>query len=48
MGWRFIDCEATNGTYYQLYSDERGVCGVYEMTLQGSECTLRRAGAPFA
>lgn len=26
-----IGCDAANGTYFQLYSGERGVCSVYEM-----------------
>jgi hypothetical protein len=25
-----IGCDAANGTYYQLYSGDRGVCRVYE------------------
>ena len=28
-----IGCDAANGTYFQLYSDERGVCRVYEMSI---------------
>ncbi len=28
-----IGCDAANGTYYQLYSDDRGVCRVYEMSI---------------
>jgi hypothetical protein len=47
-GTAIIGCDAANGTYYQLYSDERGVCRVYEMGLRGCEWTLRRAGKPFA
>lgn len=46
-GTAIIGCDAANGTYYQLYSDERGVCRVYEMALRGREWTLRRAGEPF-
>jgi hypothetical protein len=41
-------CDAANGTYVRLYSDDRGVCRVYEMDLRGAEWTLRRAGVPFA
>lgn len=37
-----------NGTYVQLYSDERGVCRVYEMTIGDGEWTLRRDGEPFS
>lgn len=47
-GTAIIGCDAANGTYVQLYSDERGVCRVYEMRLNGREWTLRREGAPFA
>ena len=33
--------------YTQLYSDERGVCRVYEMSIDDREWTLRRDGDPF-
>jgi hypothetical protein len=42
-----IGCDAANGTYTQLYSDERGICRVYEMGLARNEWTLRREGQPF-
>ena len=42
-----IGCDAANGTYHQLYSDDRGVCRVYEMTIDDQEWTLRREGLPF-
>ena len=32
-----IGCDAANGTYFQLYSDERGVCRVYEMSIGNGE-----------
>jgi len=47
-GTAIIGCDAANGTYFQLYSDERGVCRVYEMKLSGSLWTLHREGEPFA
>jgi hypothetical protein len=47
-GATFIGCDAANATYCQLYSDERGVCRVYEMSLRGREWTLHRTGEPFA
>jgi len=47
-GTAIIGCDAANGTYFQLYSDERGVCCVYEMKLSGSLWTLHREGEPFA
>jgi hypothetical protein len=43
-----IGCDAANGTYYQLYTDERGVCRVYEMSIGDGEWRLWREGAPFA
>jgi hypothetical protein len=43
-----IGCDGANATYYQLYSDERGVCRVFEMSISESEWTLWREGAPFA
>lgn len=47
-GTWIIGCDAANGTYYQLYSDERGVCRVYEMSIDDSEWKLWRRGEPFA
>ena len=41
-----IGCDAANGTYFQLYSDERGVCRVYEMSIGDGEWRLWRVGAP--
>jgi hypothetical protein len=43
-----IGCDAANGTYFQLYSDERGVCRVYEMSIGDGEWKLWREGEPFA
>jgi hypothetical protein len=42
-----IGCDAANGSYFQLYSDDRGVCRVYEMSIGGSVWKLWRAGDPF-
>lgn len=42
-----IGCDAANGTYYQLYTDERGVCRVYEMSIGNGEWKLWREGEPF-
>ena len=47
-GTAIIGCDAANGTYYQLYSDERGVCRVYEMSIDEKEWKLWRKGEPFA
>ena len=42
-----IGCDAANGTYYQLYTDDRGVCRVYEMSIGDGEWKLWREGEPF-
>jgi hypothetical protein len=42
-----MGCDAANGTYSQLYSDERGVCRVYEMSIGSGEWRLWREGEPF-
>jgi hypothetical protein len=43
-----MGCDAANGTYFQLYSDERGVSRVYEMSIGDGEWKLWRTGQPFA
>ncbi len=47
-GVSIIGCDAANGRYVQLYSDERGVCRVYEMSFGNGEWRLWRDGEPFA
>jgi hypothetical protein len=47
-GISIMGCDAANGTYYQLYSDERGVCRAYEMSIDASQWRLWRMGEPFA
>lgn len=42
-----MGCDAANGTYVQLYSDDRGVCRVYEMSITDHEWKLWRDGEPF-
>ena len=42
-----IGCDAARGTYYQLYTDERNVCRVYEMSIGNGEWKLWREGEPF-
>src|SRR5215217_4675430 len=32
-----MGCEGANGTYFQLYSEERGVCRLYEMSIADGE-----------
>jgi hypothetical protein len=43
-----IGCDGANGTYTQLYTDDRGVCRVYAMTIDAAAWTLTRSGEPFA
>jgi hypothetical protein len=47
-GVAVIGCDGAAGTYFQLYSDDRGVCRVYEMSIGDGEWRLWREGAPFA
>jgi hypothetical protein len=42
-----IGCDTANGTFVQLYSDERGVCRIYSMKLGAGEWVLHRDGDPF-
>jgi hypothetical protein len=42
-----IGCDAANGTFYQLYTDDRNVCRVYEMSIGDGEWKLWRDGEPF-
>lgn len=43
-----IGCDAANGTYVQVYTDERGVCRIYQMSIDEREWRLWREGEPFA
>ncbi len=43
-----IGCDAANGTYSQLYSDGRGVCRVYEMSIGNGQWKLWWEGEPFS
>lgn len=43
-----MGCDAANGSYFQLYSDDRGVCRIYEMSIGDGEWKLWREGEPFA
>jgi hypothetical protein len=43
-----IGCDGANGTYTQLYTDERGVCRIYSMSIDEREWRLWREGEPFA
>ena len=47
-GISIMGCDAANGTWYQLYSDDRGVSRVYEMSVEGREWKLWRDGPPFS
>ena len=43
-----IGCDAANDRYFQLYSDDRGVCRVYELSIGDGELKIWREGEPFA
>jgi hypothetical protein len=42
-----MGCDAADGSYVQLYSDERGVCRIYTMRIDSREWILQREGEPF-
>ena len=41
-------CDGGNGTYTQIYSDERGVSRVYDMSIRDGSWKLGRSGASFS
>jgi hypothetical protein len=43
-----IGCDGANGRYVQLYSDERGVCRVFDMSIGNGQWQLWREGEPFS
>jgi hypothetical protein len=43
-----MGCDAASGGYFQLYTDDRNVCRVYEMSIGGGEWKLWRDGEPFS
>ena len=43
-----IGCDGANGTYTQLYTDERGVCRIYQMSIEDGLWKLWRDGEPFS
>ncbi|WP_327100736.1 hypothetical protein OIE68_19265 [Nocardia vinacea] len=47
-GVAVIGCDGMSDTYYQLYTDDRDVQRMYEMTLTDGIWTLHRDGEPFA
>jgi hypothetical protein len=47
-GISVIGCDGMNDTYYLLYTDERDVQRVYEMSLGDGVWKLRRDGDPFS
>jgi hypothetical protein len=47
-GIAVIGCDAKNDAYYQLYTDERDVQRVYEMSLADDVWKLWRHGEPFS
>jgi hypothetical protein len=47
-GVAVIGCDGMSGTYYQLYTDDRDVQRIYEMSLDGGVWKLWRDGRPFS
>ena len=47
-GTAVIGCDGMNDAYYQLYTDERDVQRIYEMSLKDGVWKMWREGAPFA
>jgi hypothetical protein len=47
-GVAVIGCDGKNGSYYQLYTDERDVQRIYAMSLEDGVWKLWREGEPFA
>jgi hypothetical protein len=43
-----IGCDAATGRYFQLYTDDRNVCRVYELSIGAGEMRIWRDGAPFS
>jgi hypothetical protein len=43
-----IGCDGAGGTYSYLYSDERGVCRIFDVTVGDGVWTFERVGEPFA
>jgi pimeloyl-ACP methyl ester carboxylesterase len=41
---RVYGCDAANLTYYQLYTDDRNVCRIFEMSIGNGEWKLWREG----
>ena len=42
-----IGCDAAKGRYFQLYTDDRNVCRVYEVSFGDGEFRIWREGDPF-
>ena len=47
-GVAVIGCDGRNGRFFELYTDERDVQRIYEMSLEDGVWKLWREGAPFA
>jgi hypothetical protein len=43
-----IGCDGATGRYFQLYTDDRNVCRVYELSIGGGEMKIWRDGEPFS
>jgi hypothetical protein len=46
-GLSIMGCDGATGTYVQLYSDERGVSRIYQMSMDDGRWELWRQGDPF-
>lgn len=46
-GISIMGCDAANNTYIRLHSDERGICRIYQMSINEGEWKLWREGEPF-
>jgi hypothetical protein len=41
-------CDAATGRYFQLYTDDRNVCRVYEVSIGNGDFKIWRDGPPFS
>jgi hypothetical protein len=47
-GFCVFGCDAASGRYFQLYTDDRNVCRVYEVSIGNGEMRIWRDGEPFS
>ena len=41
-----VGCRGADGTYVQVYSDDRGGCRIYSMTVEDGVCRVAQLGTP--